>query len=113
LVSSRPDDKGPGDDYVFIEWGPSFYEKHAQSFPNLERPPQIANIGWLGIQLILENGGSCFLPIRMATSFIATKRLYRVPNSPEYIHPAYMVYPQESDNPVMPQVLEGLRELSA
>lgn len=113
LVSSRPNDKEPGDDYVYIEWGPGFYAQHAQSFPNLERKPQIANIGWLGIQLILENGGSCFLPIRMATSFIAKKQLYPVSGSPEYVHPAYMVYPRESDNLIMPQALDGLRELSA
>ncbi|WP_126455744.1 LysR family transcriptional regulator [Sulfuriflexus mobilis] len=113
LVSTRPDDTGPGEDYIYIEWGPGFYAQHTQSYPDLERPPQFANIGWLGIQLTLANGGSCFLPARMAASFIAAGRLYRVPDSPEYIHPAYMVYPRESDNPVMEQALEGLRELAA
>jgi hypothetical protein len=33
--------------------------------------------------------------------------------SPEYAHPAYMVYPRQRDNPVMQQALEGLRELAA
>jgi len=112
LVSTRPDDTGPGDDYIYIEWGPGFYNQHAQSYSDLERPQQIANIGWLGVQLILANGGSCFLPIRMAMSFINAGRLYRVAGSPEYIHPAYMVYPSESDNPFMDQAVEGLRELA-
>jgi len=112
LVSTRPDDTGPGEDYVYIEWGPGFYAQHAQSYPDLERPPQIANIGWLGIQLILTNGGSCFLPERMASSFIADGRLYRVAGSPEYTHPAYMVYPRESDSSELAQAVEGLRELA-
>lgn len=112
LVSSRADDIGPGEDYVYIEWGPNFYAQHAQSYPNLERPSQIANIGWLGIQLILENGGSCFLPARMAASFIDAGRLHRVTNSPQYIHPAYMVYPRDSDKPAIAQAVEGLRELA-
>ncbi len=112
LVSSRPDDTHPGEDYVYVDWGPAFYAQHAQSFPDLERPPQLANIGWLGIQLILTNGGSCFLPARMAASFIAEGRLYRVPNSPQYINPAYMVYPRSSDNPVLEQAVAGLRELA-
>ena len=112
LVSSRPDDTGPGDDYIYIEWGPSFYAQHAQSYPNHERPSQIANIGWLGIQLILENGGSCFLPARMAASFIAAGRLYPVESSPEYMHPAYMVYPRNTDKPEITQAVEGLRELA-
>lgn len=113
LVSTRPEDIGPGEDYIYIEWGPGFYAQHAQSYPELERPPQIANIGWLGIQLALANGGSCFLPMRMAAPFIAAGRLYRVPGSPEYTLPAYLVYPRDSDNPVLALALEGLRELAA
>jgi DNA-binding transcriptional LysR family regulator len=112
LVSTRSRDAGPGEDYIYIEWGPGFYARHAQSYPDLERPPQIANIGWLGIQLVLANGGSCFLPVRMAAPFIAAGQLYRVAGSPEYTHPAYMVYPRTGDSPVLEQALEGLRELA-
>lgn len=112
LVSSRPDDTGPGEDYIYIDWGPGFYAQHAQNFPDLERPPQFANIGWLGIQLILHNGGSCFLPARMAAPFIQQGHLYQVAGSPKYVHPAYMVYPRTSDNPVLAQAVEGMRELA-
>ena len=113
LVSSRRDDTGPGDDYVYVDWGPGFYAQHAQSYPDLERPPQVVNIGWLGVQLILCNGGSCFLPERMAAPLITSGRLYRVKGSPEYVHPAYMVYPRETDSTVLEQALQGLRELAS
>lgn len=113
LVSTRRDDQGPGEDYIYVEWGPGFYARHAQSYPDLEGPAQIANIGWLGIQLALANGGSCFLPARMAAPFIAAGRLHRVAGSPEYTHPAYMVFPRKSENPVLAQALDGLRELAA
>jgi len=112
LVSTRPDDRGPGDDYVYIDWGPGFYNQHAQSYPDLERPQQMANIGWLGIQLLLTNGGSCFLPARMAEAFINDGRLHRIAGSPEYIHPAYMVYPRNSDNPVIDLALNLLRKMT-
>jgi DNA-binding transcriptional LysR family regulator len=112
LVSTRPDDRGPGDDYVYIEWGPGFYAQHAQSYPDLEGPPQIANIGWLGIQLVLTNGGSCFLPARLAAPLTATGQLYRVAGSPEFQHPAYMVYPRKSESTVLQQALQGLRQLA-
>ena len=113
LVSTRPNESEPGDDYIFIEWGPAFRAQHAQSFPDLERPPQVANIGWLGIQLTLANGGSCYLPARMAAPFIDTGRLFRIAGAPEFTHPAYMVYPRESDNPVLAQAIAGLKELAA
>jgi DNA-binding transcriptional LysR family regulator len=112
LVSSRPDDTKPGDDYVYVEWGPGFYAQHAQSYPDLERPPQVVNIGWLGVQLVLNNGGSCFLPARMAEPFLAAGSLFRVQESPEFVHPAYMVYPRETDNIVIEQSLQLLRELA-
>jgi DNA-binding transcriptional LysR family regulator len=79
----------------------------------LERPAQVVNIGWLGVQLILQNGGSCFLPARMAEPLIAAGRLYRVPDSPRYSQPVYMVYARESDNPVLAMALQGLREHAA
>lgn len=113
LVSTRPNDREPGDDYIFIEWGPGFRAQHAQSFPHLERPPQVANIGWLGIQLTLANGGSCYLPARMAAPLIDSSRLFRIDGAPEFTHPAYMVCQRDSDNPVMLQAIEGLRELAA
>ncbi len=50
--------------------------------------------------------------VLMAASFITTGRLHRVPESPEYVHPAYMVNPRESDSPVLEQAVEGLRELT-
>ena len=112
MVSSNPDTRWPNEDYIYVEWGPGFYAKHRESYPDLERPPQVVNIGWLGIQLILANGGSCFLPIRMARSLIQEGRLYLVEEGPEFTHPAYMVFPREADSEVLPQALEGLRELA-
>ena len=69
------------------------------------------NIGWLGVQLVLANGGSCFLPARMAEPYIRDGSLFRVEGSPSFVHPAYMIYPRETDNPVIAQALELLREL--
>lgn len=110
LFSSRADQSGPGDDYVYVEWGPGFYAQHAQSYPELERPAQVVNIGWLGVQLILHNGGSCFLPLRMAEPMLADGRLHRVPGSPQYRQPVYVVYPRDSDHPVLATAVQGLRE---
>jgi DNA-binding transcriptional LysR family regulator len=112
MVSTDPETRFPGDDYVYVEWGPGFYAKHQESYPDLTRPPQVANIGWLGIQLILANGGSCFLPIRMARSLIQSGQLYQVASAPEFLHPAYMVFPREADSEVLQKAVEGLRELA-
>lgn len=112
LVSSRPDETGPGDDYIYVEWGTAFEIQHTQSYPDLEPPPQVVNIGWLALQLILCNGGSCYIPARMTVELIAAGRLHEVPGAPRYVLPAYAVYAKETDNPAVALALDGLRELS-
>lgn len=109
LLTTDPEQAWPGPDYIYVNWGPAFYAQHRDSFPDLEQPAQTVNIGWLGIQLILNNGGSCFVPIRMAEPYIESQRLFVVPDSPEFRLPAYMVYPRESESDVIGQALAGLR----
>ncbi len=113
MVSTKPDTRLPGEDYVYVEWGPGFYAKHQESFPDLARPAQVVNIGWLGIQLILANGGSCFLPERMARPLIQDGRLFQVATAPELVHPAYMVFPREADSEVLQQAISALREIAS
>jgi hypothetical protein len=61
---------------------------------------------------MVANGGSCFLPIRMAQPLVDTGRLFRADNGPEFALPAYMVFPREADSEVLRQAVEGLRELA-
>ena len=112
MVSSRPETPWPDEDYIYVDWGPGFYAKHRESFPDLEQPPQVVNIGWLGIQLILSNGGSCFLPIRIARPLIREQRLFRVAETPQFTHPTYLVSPRDTENEVLQQAVAGLREVA-
>lgn len=111
LVSSRSDDTQPGDDYIYVDWGPAFDIQHTQSYPDLEPPPQVVNIGWIAVQLMLANGGASYLPARMAEPLITAKQLYPVGDAPRFPLPTYMVYPKACDNAVVALALEGIRAL--
>ncbi|MEC4748375.1 LysR family transcriptional regulator [Methylomicrobium sp. Wu6] len=113
LLSTCSQKTWPDENYVYVDWGPAFYAQHNDSYPNLERPAQVVNIGWLGIQLILANGGSCFLPIRMGAPFIRSGQLHLVPDSPQFKLPAYMVYPRDNDSAVLQQVRGYMSALAA
>lgn len=112
LLTTDPGKPWPNDDYIYVDWGPGFYAQHSNSYPNLERPAQLVNIGWLAVQLVLSNGGSCFLPIRIAEPQIKAGKLFPVPGSPQFKLPAYMVSPRDSDSVVLQQVLDNLRALA-
>jgi DNA-binding transcriptional LysR family regulator len=104
---------GVDDDYVYVDWGPTFYAEHRKVYPDFERPARTANIGWLGLQLILADRGTCFVPERVAAAYLRGGCLHRVPDSPILRMPAYVVYPRESDNEVLATALGILRELVA
>ena len=112
MVSSSPHTRWPDEDYIYVEWGPGFYARHQEGYPDLERSPQVVNIGWLAVQLILANGGSCYLPVRMARTLLREGRLFQVTEAPEFPLPAYMVFPRRTANEVLRIAVEGLRELA-
>lgn len=109
LVATRSSAQPLDDDYVYVEWGSAFYAQHGQHYPGLERPAQVVNIGWLGVQLILHNGGSCFLPLRMAQPLLDEGRLHHVMDSPVFAQPVYAVYPRVTENTVLEKAIAGLR----
>jgi LysR family transcriptional regulator, flagellar master operon regulator len=111
LVTSDPQRTRLDDSYVYVNWGPTFYAQHQKAYPDLERPAQMANIGWLGLQLILANGGTCFVPERIAAPYLQAGTLYLAPQSPRFLLPAYVVYPLESESPVLEMALTTLRTI--
>lgn len=113
LLTTDPVKPWPDQDYIYVDWGPAFHAQHTNSYPELERPAQVSNIGWLGVQLILSNGGSCFLPLRMARPYLRAGKLFLVPDSPRFQLPAYMVFARESESAVLEPALAALRTLAA
>jgi len=109
LLTTDPDKSWPDENYIYVDWGPAFYAQHSSNYPDLERPAQVVNIGWLGVQIIISNGGSCFVPYRMAKPLIETNQLFQMPDSPQFKLPTYMVYQLNSDSIVLEQVLDSLR----
>jgi LysR family transcriptional regulator, flagellar master operon regulator len=114
LVSSDPARlPQPGAGYIYIDWGPEFYARHAASFPEFVGPALTANIGWLGLQYILQNGGAGYFPLRLARPYLDDRRFGAVPGAPEFSLPAYLVYPVDGDAAILGAALEGIRRIAA
>lgn len=114
LVSTDPDQPPePTRGYVYIDWGPEFYAKHSASFPDSVGMGLTANIGWLGLQHVLENGGSGYFPIRLARPYLKSGRLTALRGAPEFALPAYVVYPSDADANLLGPALAGIRQVSA
>lgn len=103
----------PGPGYVYIDWGPEFYAMHSPSFSDFRGPAVTANIGWLGLQHILETGGSGYFPVRLVRPHLASGRLVPLQGAPEFSLPAYMVYAPEGRPDFLEEALQTIRDVPA
>lgn len=83
---------GPGDDYVYVDWGPEFHRRHQADFPDYAGAAITVNIGWLGLRHILAHGGSGYFPERLVQGDLAANRLHRAAGAPSFALPVYAVY---------------------
>lgn len=111
LVSTRPLRRSiPGPGYVYIDWGPEYLARHSASFPEFFGSALTANIGWLGLQHVLENGGSGYFPLRLVRSHLQSGQLTMGSGRPEFSISVYAVYPTDADESVMGPALSLMRE---
>jgi DNA-binding transcriptional LysR family regulator len=115
LVSTKENGESqPEEGYVYIDWGAEFYAQHSVHFPAYAGAGVVANIGWLGLQHILQGGGgSGYFPLRLVATHLESGRLYRRPLAPEFRLPAYAVYPDELGADVVSLALGVMRQIAA
>jgi DNA-binding transcriptional LysR family regulator len=107
--TDRRGDAGPGPGYIYVDWGPEFFAKHSASFPEFQGAPLTANIGWLGLEHVLQNGGAGYFPHRLVRPHLPRRKLSIVPGAPEFSVAAYLVYPSDSDTTVVGHALASIR----
>lgn len=116
LVLASTERKGgiePGPGYVYVDWGPEFFAKHSASFPEFQGAALTANIGWLGLEHVLQNGGAGYFPHRLVRPYLPRRKLSIVPGAPAFTLAAYLVYPSDSDTEVVGPVLAAVRRAAS
>lgn len=101
------------DDYVRVDWGPEFQARLNLNHPEYASSGLSVAIGWLGLQHILEHGGSGHFPERLVRSHLEEGTLQRVVGAPSFRLPAYAVYATERDDAVLDPALRTMRTLAA
>ena len=112
-TDSRQVADGWVEDYVFVDWGADFRRQHGEAFPDMDTPAVSVGLGPLGLEYILQNGGSGYFPLRVVQPYIERDELFRVGGAPEMQRPAYMVYPEIARNQeTLELALTGLRDIA-
>src|SRR3954451_18854362 len=116
LVLVSPNPKGapePQEGYVYVDWGPEFYARHSAVFPNFAGPALTANIGWLGLQHVLANGGHGYFSHRIVEPLLKARRLHLVAGAPKFSMPAYVVYSVDQSDGHVQSAIAIMRALAA
>lgn len=112
VTTSRRGQAQRATDYVFVDWGREFSARHNQSFPELSNAGTFVGLGPLGLQYILDAGGSGYFRLNVVKRYLRSGRLRRVPDAPEFPYPAYAVYSDSADAKVVTPALVGLRHVA-
>ncbi|AUZ85236.1 LysR family transcriptional regulator [Methylophaga nitratireducenticrescens] len=96
--------------YVHVDWGPEFRSQLNVNLPELSSPRVTVGISWLGLQRILQSGGSGYFPRRLVTELIQNKQLYSVEAAPSFKLPVYVVYPNHQENPLISSAIALLHQ---
>lgn len=115
LVSTTERDVSTGwvKGYVFVDWGGVFRAQHSEAFPDLETPAVSVGLGALGLQYILQNGGSGYFPLRVVEPLVEQGELHRVGGAPTSQRTAYVVYTANpKDDEALSKGLDELRHIA-
>ncbi len=99
--------------YVYVNWGETFRRQHDAALPQYTRASVNMNLGPLALQYLLDNGGSGYFRTRVVQRHLDNGALKRVPDSPEFSYPIYLMYQPQPELQTLQQVLLVLRKLTS
>ena len=114
LVTTDPAMPGISDpDYVYVDWGEAFAANHGMSFPEFSDPGLFVGLGPLGLEYIMQVGGTGYFRRSAVRQHLESERLHLVPHAPEFTHPAYAVYSERATSDDLETALKGLRAVAS
>jgi LysR family transcriptional regulator, flagellar master operon regulator len=113
VTTSRRGQTPKSSDYVFVDWGADFAARHNLAFPELSSAGTFVGLGPLGLQYILQAGGTGYFRSNVVQRYLKNGRLRLVPGAAEISYPAYAVYSDSADARVVTPALVGLRHVAA
>ena len=78
-------------EYVFVEGGARFGRDHAATFSDASTARLSFGDSGLGLEHILQHGGSAYLPTRMTQTSVERGHLFEIKDAPRFERPRYLV----------------------
>ncbi|MCG8614436.1 MAG: LysR family transcriptional regulator [Pseudomonadales bacterium] len=97
---------------LFVDWGHEFKAQFDAALPQRRQTAYSFSLGPLALQILLRQGGNGYFRTRVVRHYIEQGVLERIPNTPEFTHPVYLLYRQDNQATSLHEALSGLRQLA-
>jgi DNA-binding transcriptional LysR family regulator len=97
--------------YLFVDWGTSFFVEHAAAFAGMPAPRLQTGSGRLALDLLLADGGAVYLPEPIVAPYLEQRRLFRVADAPVFERGVHLAYRRDVDGaPLLERVAQVIVE---
>ncbi|MBV5264270.1 LysR family transcriptional regulator [Pinisolibacter aquiterrae] len=80
------------DNYVYVDWGPSFSSNHDAALPQFSNPPVLINFGPLARSYLLSSGGKGYFRLGSIEKYVTQGAMRLIPDAPEFSYSIYLVH---------------------
>lgn len=101
--------EGRIEDYVHVDWGPSFQASHQAAFPHLTSPGVSISHGPLALLYLARVGGTGYFRLSAVRPYLADGRLKRVRGAPEFSYSVHMVHAGRGESGLIDRVRRGFQ----
>lgn len=98
--------------YVYVDSGEEFRRSHAAAYPDGDTPTVTIGSALWALEYLLKTGGSAYLPVRLAQTFVDQQTLHVVKGAPVFTRRLYLVANNNASAnwPWLPNVVAELSE---
>ncbi|MEO9231473.1 MAG: LysR family transcriptional regulator [Devosia sp.] len=109
VTTSTDGRQGALDDYVNVNWGPSFQASLQAAFPQIVSPGVSISHGPLALLYLTQVGGTGYFRLSAARSYLDAGQLHRVKAVPEFSYSVHMVYSSRAETGLIDRMRRGLQ----
>lgn len=100
------------DPYIYVDWGPVYEQQHDSAFPGKRRAELSIDFGLLALEYLLQHSGTGYFRARVVQRYIEEKKLFSVPNAPEFTYPIYVIYRDSDSSAAVQNAIACLRAIA-
>ncbi|MFT5260818.1 MAG: DNA-binding transcriptional LysR family regulator [Gammaproteobacteria bacterium] len=114
LVSTEPRtlSTGRSSGYIYVDWGDTYKSQYSLAFPDAPTIKLSVGLGSVGLEHILNRGGSGYFIASMVGPLLDQGKLHKVKGAPVFERPLYLVYQEEPLNAgLLSTAIQGLQKI--